>query len=391
MKKKAPERSIPAGTQYFSSHDQMPNELIQKLEQMAFEFGRYFDSYIITEPNRHYFWSQKESGVVGFEITGRYINVASGLITHPDNRTDLIKDFISFAELNGLVISFYSIDQEDADLLQASGFQVTKFGEETSIPLSNWSWSGKKFEWVRRQANFVKRKNIVFEEVSEETASQEEWSQFINELIQISDEHLSTKAQKGSIPLFEGLLLPGYIYRRRIFIARNLNEDSEKRIEGFILCNPFQNGEQWGIEMYRKRIDAVRGTVPFLVYHSVNTLQNEGRQTVSLSPIPALRCEKPLKNDSRIFRTFLSIWYNHSNYMFDLPGIYHFKSRFRPEFSNIYSCTYPKTTIFSILGYARCCKMADVKNHFFIKVFFHRLFRRKTLAQANPKTNPATN
>ncbi len=91
MKKK---HSIPSGSQYFSSHGQMPEALVQKLEKMAYESGRYYDSYIITEPNRHYFWSQKELGVVGFHINGRYINVASGLIAHSANKSRLVKDFI---------------------------------------------------------------------------------------------------------------------------------------------------------------------------------------------------------------------------------------------------------------------------------------------------------
>lgn len=360
----------------------MSEDLVEKLEQMAFEHGRYFDSYIITEPNREYFWSMEDRGVIGFQIHGRHLNVASGLIVSPEFKQELIDQFLEFARLNNLTISFHCIDREEADFLQSNGFQVTKFGEETSIPLENWSWAGKKFEWVRRQANYVKRHQVEFEEVSRDNLSEEKWSRTMEELIHVADEYLSTKAQKGSIPLFEGQLIPEYLYRRRIFIARNQNENTGKRIEGFIICNPYQDGTKWGVEMYRQRTDAVRGTLPSLVFHTVNLLKEEGIETLSLSPIPALRCEKPLPNDSWLIRKMMTTWYNHSNYLFDVPGIFHFKSRFRPEFSDTFVCVYPKASIATVMGYARCAKVLDVKSGFIFKAIYKRLTKRKKLAEA---------
>jgi phosphatidylglycerol lysyltransferase len=382
--------SIPADTQYFSSHDQMSENLVRKLETMAYEHGRYYDSYIITEPNRHYFWSQNEKGVVGFHINGRYINVASGLIAHPEDKSTLIKDFIQFAKANGYVLSLFSLDQKDADHLQSHGFEVTKYGEETAIHLDGWTWSGKKFEWVRRQANYVKRQNVIFQELCKDDYSEKEWTEIINELDLVSEEHLSSKPQKKAIPLFEGELNSDHLYRRRIFIAKKIDEGSENRIEGFILCNPYENGKKWGIELYRQRSDAVRGTIPFMMYHVINLFQDEDHQTVSLCPIPALRCAKPLKNDSKTIRLFLGLWYKRLNFIFDVEGLYHFKSRFRPEFNDMYVCVYPKATLFSIFGYIRCIKIASVRKRFLLKLLFKRLTQRKTLARVSNQSKPAT-
>jgi phosphatidylglycerol lysyltransferase len=385
MKKTARTLIVPSETQYFFDHSEMPEALAARLEELAFKHGRYFDSYIITEPNRHYFWSSSQRAVVGCCLVGKCLNIAGGLICDPEFSAEFAGELVAFAELNSFTVSIYCLNRNDADLLEPLGFETTKYGEEASILLSNLSWSGKKMEWVRRQVNYVKRHEVVFEEVTTPDTYAEDCAINLDKIEEVSGEHLSGKVQKGVIPFFEGCLLPGYIHRRRIFVARSTETGS--RIEGFVVCNPFENGRQWAIEMYRQRSDAVRGTIPFLFHQTINHFQQEGADLVSLSPVPALRCETPLPDDSPLVRRILGFWYNHWNYVFDVPGIFHFKSRFRPDFSDIFVCVYPKATVRSVWAYAICSKTLDIKYIALMRAIYNRAKRRGKLSKAKTSEN----
>ena len=376
--------SVPSGAQFFTDYRDMPLELAARLESLAYRHGRYFDSYIVTEPNRQYFWSAGKDAVIGCTLVGRYMNIAGGMICSPERRSDFAEELVEFARLNRLTLSFFMLDQDDAELLNAHGFQTTKFGEEATVELRELSWSGKKMEWGRRQVNYVRRHNVEFEELDLADQSSGSFETSLQELIDLESSHLATKVQKGRIPFFEGSLIPGYLHRRRIFVGRRTMEGGGQRVEGFVVCNPFENGHGWAIEMYRHRPDAVRGTIPFLFHQTISQLKDEGAQYVSLSPVPALRCETPLPDDSPLVRRILSFWYNHWNFVFDVPGIFHFKSRFRPRFSDVHVCVYPKATISSVLAYASCSNTFDIKYTALARVTLHRLRRRGKLSQATP-------
>ena len=46
-------------------------------------------------------------------------------------------------------------------LVSLAGFQATKWGEEALVDLPDCTWSGKDYEWVRRQSNYCRRQGLV--------------------------------------------------------------------------------------------------------------------------------------------------------------------------------------------------------------------------------------
>ena len=123
-----------------------------------------------------------------------------------------------------------------------------------------------------------------------------------------------------------------------------------ERIEAFVVCNPCLDGAMWAVETYRRRADAVRGAVPFAILQTMRALQREGVAYCSLSLIPLVRCDTAVKGDSGIARTALTFWWRHLNWIFDFRGIYHFKSRFRPEYREMYMAAWPAVTIRSMIA-----------------------------------------
>src|SRR5262249_30211447 len=153
---------------------------------------------------------------------------------------------------------------------------------------------------------------------------------------------LSTKPQRGDVRFFNGSVTPPTWDRRRLFVARS--ENGAGRIEGFLICLPFDGGQQWSIETYRHRLDAPRGVVAYMIHQAAECLKLEGVQAVSLCLCPAMRYEK-LPGDSWIIRRRLQFGFNYASAFFDMPGEYHFKSRFRPRFVRRFICHWPHASV----------------------------------------------
>ncbi len=340
---------VPRGCAHYAHYDLMPYTLKAKMEKMAFEHGLTYDSYLITEPNREYFWSKNMSGVVGFRRLGRYINLPGGLIAADEDKNRLLSDIMEFAKLNRFTVSVYSVTDKDLNRLRVKGFQVNKLGEDTVLNLADCHWKGKSYQWVRRQSNFCRRHGLVVEEISSSVCDRIQWERQKREIQRLSDLHLSTKTQAGEMQLLEGQLLFEDLQRRRLFIAKNINKG--QRIESFVIINPYADGTGWGVEMYRHLPDAVRGAMPFLIHQVVEILKTEGVREVSLCMVPFLRCNEKIKGENALVRRLIVFWSNHFNFLWDSRGLYHFKSRFRPRFLNLYVCVYPKVSIGSIIAF----------------------------------------
>jgi lysylphosphatidylglycerol synthetase-like protein (DUF2156 family) len=131
------------------------------------------------------------------------------------------------------------------------------------------------------------------------------------------------------------------MFRRRVFVAES------SRIEGFIVCNPCLNARMYAIDIYRRRPDAPRGVIPFLFMRVMRKMQEEGIVTISLSLAPGLNCTR-LEGDSWMLRRGIGLWWKGLNWLFDMRGTYHYKSRFRPHFRPMYIAARPGLTPYTL-------------------------------------------
>jgi phosphatidylglycerol lysyltransferase len=318
-----------------------------RLEQFAFLYGQNYDSYLVTEPGWRPFWSADQRGVVATVRRGRSLFVGGGLLAPEPLRENLLGELVQYAEAQRLLPIFFNIAQRDLPVFARFGFQATKWGEEALVDLGQCTWSGRAYEWVRRQANYCRRQGLVVEECQPNEPSPEAWEQTLAEIADISQSFLADKPQSGEIPWMESNFDPRQLGRKRIFVARS----DSGRIEGFLASNPSRNGAMWTMETYRRRPDAVRGTLPYLIHQAMRTLQDEGVRTASLCLIPGLRCETPMPGDSWLVRRGVVFGAQQCGMVFNGNGLYHFKSAFRPEFESRYLCARPRMTIAAIWNF----------------------------------------
>ncbi len=329
-----------------------------RLEALAFCYGATYDSYLATEPDRQIFWSGDGQGAMAYVRDGRYVHAAGGLLAAPADRRALLNDLVDWADHQQLVLSLYNLIDEDIPLVRVAGFQVTKWGEEALVDLRSCSWSGNAFQWVRRQSSFCRRHGLVVRECRPAQMPDAEWATLAAELEEVSRAFLIGKPQRNLIRFLEGRFDRAHLGRRRLFVA--VADDGGGRVEGFLLCNPCLDGRRWAFETYRRRADAVRGTMPYLMHQAMLQLQAEGVSSVSLCLVPGLNCERPMPGDSALARRGMVAATRYFNFIHDTRGMYHYKSRFRPTFVSRYLAVRPKLTLASAWSFVRVLGVLDL-------------------------------
>lgn len=343
-----------------------------RLEELAFEYGQGYDSYLSTDRNLCQFWASNRQSVIAYARTGRFVHVQGGLLGPVEQRGTLLQEFTAFVQRQKWTATFYNISEEDLPHFEDLGFQVTKWGEEPLLDLADLTWSGRDYEWVRRQVNYCRRHELAVLEIDPDDELEADWDQVMEEIRCINAECLSTKPQRTEIRFFNGDVDPAHWDRRRLFVARA--DQGHGRIEGFLICLPYDEGRKWSVETYRYRLDAPRGIVAFMIHEAVDVMKSEGIESVSLCLCPAVRYEK-LQNDSWVIRRCLQLGFNYASAFFDMPGEYHFKSRFRPRFVRRFICHFPHASMTSMWSIVRLSGAVDLDLKKFARILWRRLMR----------------
>jgi phosphatidylglycerol lysyltransferase len=336
---------VPTGCEYFASQSAMPPEAIAQLENYAFSYGETYDAYLATEDDRQYFWSPGRTGVIGFVRWHHVLNVVGGLLSAPEHEEQLLKEFVEFVRLNRLTVNFFNLGRREEKIFRRQKFKINKCTEELIVRLDRVNWQGKAYEWLRRQENFCVRKDLRVREIDPRTDPESYRHQIVPQLEEVNREHLASTVHGRELVFLEGRFDPWSLRRRRLFVTSEAG-----RIIAFVVCNPALAGDLWAIEIYRRRAAAPRGVIPFTMLHVMRQLKDEGVPYASLSSVPFLRCGPPIKNDDLRFQGACQFFWHAMNWLFDVRGIYHFKSRFRPEYREMYLATYPRMSILSMFA-----------------------------------------
>lgn len=358
-----------------------PSGLEQTLEQFVFEHGNYFDSYLATEPERLYFFSSQQRGMVSYVRRGRHVLVGGGLIAPEGHKDELLGQFVDLAARSNLRIAFHNIGDEDLPVFRKHGFQITKWGEEPIADLGACTWAGKQFEWVRRQTNFCQRHGVTAFEVRREELEPDQWARTLAEVLEVAAESLSRKPQAEEMKFFEGRIDNHDLGLRRLFVARSSH--GLGRMEGFVICNPILGGTKWSTELYRHRIDSVRGTIAFLYHHILQQLQEEGVRQVPMCLDPGRGLDTPMPGDSFLVRGGLNFANRYLGSVFDFAAVQHFKSRFRPRYENRYVCALPEVSIGSLIAFVRVFGVFNLNLRNVARIMTERVRKRvsrKTLS-----------
>ena len=332
--------AIPPGDCNVHRWSELTDPQRDRLEELAFAWGETYDAYLVNSTDRSYYFLPDGLGALAYRRFGSHVLIVGGLLGSPDDRPRLLRAFLDFARRKWWTLNFFNLPRDHIGLFREFGFEVSKCGEEPFICLDETDWKGSAYSWLRRQENFCLRQGCLVEELTELAAEDR------LQLERISEQHVQGTLQGREMSFFVGRFDADSLRRRRIFVAR----DQERRIIAFVMCNPGLRGAMWAVEAYRRAPDAPRGVIPFAILRTMRLLQAEGVRYVSLSLCPCLRSGVHGTPGNFFFRYLCDTWWHRMNWIFDVQGIYHFKSRFRPRFRESFLASYPKTTFGAMMA-----------------------------------------
>ncbi len=309
------------------------------VEDYAIRYGCQYDSYLtVRAPGRHFFFASEGKGVVSGVLRGKRMGTFGGILGPQGDWSDVVGELLQHCQEQRWQLGFFAADQDLKAILDQHGFRSNKFGEGAIVDLTSMDWKGKKFEWVRRQTSFCLRQGLKFQEHRESESNAQQWSALTQELLEIERQFLADRSHGSRLRHVVGEFCGKLGRGQRLFTAWN---EKAEQTEAFVVCNPSLDGKRWVLECFRCRPEATRGVISFLLHQIMQHLKAEGVEEADLCMIPFVNCDKPIKNDHWLSRKSLSFLGNKLNWIYDCQGLYHFKSRFRPEFRDLHVSVHP--------------------------------------------------
>lgn len=322
-----------------------------RLEQHAFDFACVPESYDISVSDGHLLSTNCGRGITSVVPHGRFWHIAGGLLAPESLKPTMIQWLAEVSRSQKKTLAVYNVSETDAVCFRDAGFVVNKFGEEPMLNPRELTWSGKPFEWVRRQTNYCQRAGLKVAEICDAPTQR----RMASELQDIMVDDLSGRTFDQPLRLLEGQLNPEKLNRRRLFVAQNGD-----RIEGFLACSPIDSGRSWAFETYRKRKDATRGVTPFLFRTVIDQMAQEGCEQISLCLIPGRNVkDAALEAGDRRIQWMMSMWFGRLDFVFNVQGQDHFKSRFRPRYVDRYLCVAPGNSVSSLCSFLKTTGAAN--------------------------------
>lgn len=371
---------VPAGCVYVPGRDELTSQQESLAESLAYEFGEAYDSYLLLDDHRSFFFASDGSGVLSFSLWRRHAFVVGGLLTSPELKPRLLRQFLDFAKRNRMTPRFINILESDVALYREHGFQISKIGEEPIVDLRSLDWRGKRYEWIRRQVNLCVRDGVSYTEIDLSAVDVEERASLIAHLNRISKEHVESTVYGRELTLMVGKIDFERLGRKRLFVAWH-----DKRPVAFVVANPVYGGQMWAVEAYRKASDAPRGAIPYLIVQVAQHLQEEGVPFLSLCQVPALRCRNCPDSEDPLVRRTMWLWWDYAPWFYDPTRQYHFKSRFRPAYRENFVATPPCRNLIpmTVFGWKWGVVMPDLR-----RVPLHMLQRIRKWSHTESLADP---
>lgn len=290
-----------------------------KLDAWVRRYGTNSNSYVLLEGPKSYFTSPGVDGFLAYQVSAGIALIAGDPVCAPKQAHRLIHDFTS-AMMRP--VGAYQVSPPMLNAFRQDGFGDVQIGKEAIFDLDHFTLAGGKMELVRAATNKARRDGVV---VSEHHPFAKGAEAINDELREISAEWLKGKGnhELGFVLGSLGLEQPS---AKRYFIGR-----SEKRIEGFIVCEPIYGRCGYYLDVTRRRPDAVRGTMELLTTEILRLLREEGCHMASMGLAPLALLDDPDLENHPVLTRVMRFVYERVNLNYDFKLLYRYKAKYHPH------------------------------------------------------------
>jgi len=294
-----------------------------KLECWLRRYGTNCSSYVLLEGPKSYFTSPRVDGFIAYQIRAGVAVIGGDPVCAPNQAPKLIKDFVE--EMQDCPVAAYQVSPEMLDAFRAAGFGDLQVGKEATFDLGRFSLAGGDMELVRAATNKARREGVV---VSEHRPFVLGANAINDELRKVSAEWLKSKGE-----LEFGFLLGSLGLDRRsekrYFIARS--GGGQGRVEGFIVCEPIYGRNGFYLDVTRRRVDAIRGTMELLTSEIFRLLRAEGYEMCSMGLAPLALLDDPDLNAHPRITSLMRFVYQRMSSSYDFKLLHRYKAKYHPH------------------------------------------------------------
>jgi phosphatidylglycerol lysyltransferase len=294
-----------------------------KLESWVIRHGINSTSYVLLEGPKQYFTSPRVDGFLAYQVRAGVAVIGGDPVCSLGQAPELIRNFVTaMAECPA---GAYQVSPHMRDAFREAGFKDIQIGKEAIFDLSRFSLAGGLMELVRAATNKARREGVV---VSEHKPFALGARSVNHELRAISTEWLRSKGEREFGFLLGSLGLEQRS-AKRYFIARS--GGGAGRIEGFIVCEPIYGRNGYYLDVTRRRVDAVRGTMELLTTEVLRLLSTEGYEMASMGLAPLALLDDPDLSGHPRLTSLMRFVYQRVNNNYDFKLLYRYKAKYHPH------------------------------------------------------------
>jgi phosphatidylglycerol lysyltransferase len=292
------------------------------LDSWVRRYGTNSTSYVLLEGFKSYFTSASVDGFLAYQMSAGMALIAGDPVCGPGQARQLIHDFVAAMKRP---VGAYQVSPKMLEAFRQEGFGDVQIGKEAVFDLDRFTLAGGQMELVRAATNKARREGVV---VSEHYPFARGAKTLNEELCAISQEWLKSKGhhELGFLLGSLGLERPS---AKRYFIARS--QKNERRIEGFIVCEPIYGLNGYYLDVTRRRANAVRGTMELLTTEIFRLLRDEGYEMVSMGLAPLALLDDPDLLDHPLLTRLMRLVYQRFNASYDFKLLYRYKAKYHPH------------------------------------------------------------
>ncbi|HET6976403.1 MAG TPA: DUF2156 domain-containing protein [Pyrinomonadaceae bacterium] len=293
-----------------------------KLDSWIRRYGTNSSSYVLLEGPKSYFTSPYVDGFIAYQVSGGVALIAGDPVCPPHQAKQLINEFTSVMKRP---VGAYQVSPLMLEAFRQGGFADVQIGKEAIFDLDRFTLAGGKMELVRAATNKARREGLV---VSEHHPFAPGAETINDELREISAAWLRCRGNQelGFVLGSLGLEHPS---AKRYFIARA--ESGLGRIEGFIVCEPIYGRSGYYLDVTRRRLDCVRGTMELLTAEIMRVLREEGCEMASMGLAPLALLDDPDLLDHPVLARLMRFVYERVNLNYDFKLLYRYKAKYHPH------------------------------------------------------------
>lgn len=293
-----------------------------KLDSWVRRYGTSSSSYVLLEGPKSYFTSPGIDGFLAYQVSGGVALIAGDPVCAPHQARRLIHDFTS-AMMRP--VGAYQVSPPMLEAFRQESFADVQIGKEAIFDLNRFTLAGGQMELVRAATNKARREGVV---VSEHHPFARDSESINDELREISDAWLKCKGNQ-ELGFVLGSLGLDQQSAKRYFIARANNGTG--RIEGFIVCEPIYGRSGYYLDVTRRRLDSVRGTMELLTAEILRLLHEEGCEMASMGLAPLALLDDPDLLDHPVLARLMRFVYERVNINYDFKLLYRYKAKYHPH------------------------------------------------------------